>query len=491
MQHISRNLTTQPGNSSRSTRRRGTAYSSLRLSPSQPVQGASQRGVARHSTANLDEAFLFHPSSDVPHPPCISPDPVQEEYAGEAEMNRRQRKRRRLELASGEVAAHQYLPYGHNGQVVPGPLQLDVVDVNTHESNTCKDSRYQAKILRRNWSVYSTQTDHCDVILGHKERVPFNLTKIVIKVPIASTYRQPSARPISLILHRTMLIIYSISEGLLFVAMTASEFSRTVHYRLRSTTLSTLRLSRPNRFQGADPTQGRGTYFQFHDRPPSRRSDNVLIYGTHYNPQNTDPPVVAGLQQLGSHWVRPLTRTNRRSAPEPSSPRRVLSPPIPDSQFQVDVAHDNISSDSEYLSGDDSEESTASGQPTPERRSRARSDTPRPSFSPTPPPAEDSEDENESNVFYQRLRSEPADRASDLIRSTATNQGTTHHLMNVVNSSRRQRLRLNKEGDSVGGTYEWSEKDQIWREPGILRPHARFFFEKGKTKVSVHLDPPV
>ena len=406
---------------------------------------------------NLDETYLLDPLNGIPHPPSLIPDPTMEEYAGEAEMNRQQRKRKRL--ASEDVSAHQFAPYGHKGQVVPGPLKLEVVDVNTHESNTCKDTLYQANILRRNWSVYATQTDHCDVILEHKAQVPFSLTKLVIKVPIATTYRQPSVHPLSPSLNFTkgsMLTAHRIGEGLLFVAMTASDFSRTVHYRLRSTTPS------------ADPTHGRGTYFHFHDRPPSRRADNGIN------------PAANGWQQLGAHWVRPAGRIHHRSSADPYSPQRVLSPPIPDSAFQVRAARDDPSSESEYASGDDSDASTISSHHTPERRSRARSDTPRPTSSPTPP-AEFLDDEQQPDasmvaLVRQRMRG-PID------------QGVTDPGAYVSSNSRRRRL--NKERDSMGSTDAKSEMDKDGQDSGILRPQARFFFGKGKTRVSVKLDPPV
>ena len=148
------------------------------------------------SSRQLIRAFIndsrFYPhdlSNDIPSPPSFNTDFAQEEYADEAEVNRNRKRKR---LGSFDNSGHRYPPYGHKGQVVPGLLQLDVIDVNTHEGNTCKDARYQANILRRSWSIYATQTDHCDVILAHKEKVPFSLTKIVVKVPTTTTYRAPS-----------------------------------------------------------------------------------------------------------------------------------------------------------------------------------------------------------------------------------------------------------------------------------------------------------
>ena len=159
-----------------------------RLGTSSQSLGEFPRGVARSYIGDEGPYSLVFPN-EIPSPPSLNADIAQEEYAGEAEMNR-QRKRKRL--ASWDISAHHYPPYGHKGQVVPGLLKLDVVDVNTHEGNTCKDANYQAHILRRNWSIFATQTDHCDVILAHKGRVPFSVSKVVIKVPTTTTYRAPS-----------------------------------------------------------------------------------------------------------------------------------------------------------------------------------------------------------------------------------------------------------------------------------------------------------
>ena len=122
---------------------------------------------------------------DQPIPRIASPDITAQEYSGEAEMNRRRSKRRKLE-SDGLGGGIQGFSYGHFGQVVPGRLKMEIVscDGGNHieQSGGAKD--YGAEnVLRNDQSVYCTRSDKCNIILRHLGETAFCLTKVVIKAP--------------------------------------------------------------------------------------------------------------------------------------------------------------------------------------------------------------------------------------------------------------------------------------------------------------------
>ena len=255
--------------------------------------------------------------------------------------------------------------------------------------------------------------------------------------------------------------------------MSASEFKRTVHYRLHSP-------------EPEDSPESRSTVTRHHYRPPSRRADN---------PGNTPRSIglIPPTQLPPSQWrsiaelgASPARRARARTFSIPATPPRVLSPPIPDSEYQVRAAGNMPSSESEAdESSDESDASTASERATPERRSRARSDTPRPTLSPSPPAA-DSDDEDEA-AMPQLL---PITGRTRYMRA-ANDPGTTDPGAYVTSNSRRRRLRLHKERELDRSFAQKSEGGEYGQSQDHLLPQGRFTFERGKTRVSVRFEPPV
>ena len=122
---------------------------------------------------------------DQPIPRIASPDIATQEYSGEAEVNRRRSKRRKLE-GDGPGGGMQGFNYGHFGQVVPGRLKMEIVscDGGSHieQYNGTKD--YGAEnVLRNDQSVYCTKSNRCNMILSHIGEITFCLKKLVIKAP--------------------------------------------------------------------------------------------------------------------------------------------------------------------------------------------------------------------------------------------------------------------------------------------------------------------
>ncbi len=122
---------------------------------------------------------------DQPIPRIASPDLATQEYSGEAEVNRRRSKRRKLE-ADEPGGGIQGFSYGHFGQVVPGQLKMEIVscDGGNHieQSGGAKDY-WAENVLRNDQSVYCTKSNKCNMILRHQGETTFCLKKLVIKGP--------------------------------------------------------------------------------------------------------------------------------------------------------------------------------------------------------------------------------------------------------------------------------------------------------------------
>lgn len=122
---------------------------------------------------------------DQPIPRIGSPDVAAQEYSGEAEVNRRRSKRRKLET-DGPGSGIQGFSYGHFGQVVPGQLKMEIVscDGGNHIEQSGGARDYWAEnVLRNDQSVYCTTSNKCNIILRHQGETTFCLKKLVIKAP--------------------------------------------------------------------------------------------------------------------------------------------------------------------------------------------------------------------------------------------------------------------------------------------------------------------
>ena len=107
------------------------------------------------------------------------------EYSGEAEVNRR-RKRRKIDdgRSSGGMKGFRY---GWKGQVVPGPLRMEIheCDGGLHSEAAAQDRQLyrQDNLLKNDKSVYCTDKSKCNIILRHMGETCFTLKKVVVKAP--------------------------------------------------------------------------------------------------------------------------------------------------------------------------------------------------------------------------------------------------------------------------------------------------------------------
>ena len=112
----------------------------------------------------------------------MDPDLREREYSGEAEVNRRRAKRRRVDTEPQLSPGYKGFSYGHRGQVVAGPLKMEIVscDGGVHPTGS---NHYPENILRNDKSVYCTQSNECNIILRHQGETTFSLKRLIIKGP--------------------------------------------------------------------------------------------------------------------------------------------------------------------------------------------------------------------------------------------------------------------------------------------------------------------
>lgn len=147
-----------------------------------PARGATlQQAVERLNEASSSlHSLLGH------HTPRLSsPDINTREYSGEAEVNRRRAKRRKLD---GDPLSSSFkgFSYGYHGQVVPGKLKMEIfscdgglhTDAARHGTEYCYEN-----VLRNDKSVYCTDSNNCNIVMCHQGKTPFCLDKLVIKAP--------------------------------------------------------------------------------------------------------------------------------------------------------------------------------------------------------------------------------------------------------------------------------------------------------------------
>ncbi|KAI9818542.1 MAG: hypothetical protein M1827_000601 [Pycnora praestabilis] len=449
--------TAQPSNTST-----GAPRTRARLPPDRYLQQQRERRETRNSRAlaglqqagaSLTEASAsLNNLFDEPRR-LMSPDIIAQEYSGEAEVNRRRRfKRRKLEAESQDDPC-QGFSYGHYGQVVPGPLTMEIAscDGGHLPGNSSKDEYWAENILRNDKSVYCTKGNSCNLVLKHQGATAFCLKKLVIKAP-------------------QMGFTAPIQEGMVFVSMRADDLiSRTAEYRIQYNPL---------------PSQSSPSSNTTLDRPDG--PDVSRLISSSMNPQSGGP-------ESG--------RRNRYGANVPSWwPHRLHAP----EQALFDLPRVEI----EAHPGVDATEpceyplinldfSTENVVPAP---------TPPPLFSPfvvTQECSDDSADEEEE--------SSPATMA-DLSRrgfiSSAYSDNEDDDDDGGMNPRRNDSMRMRPPGshfrrrpsrrrmpsrieptNPLAGDEVKEENDGEGHD--IMVPHARFFIEREKSMVSIKFDPPV
>ncbi|KAJ5263812.1 hypothetical protein N7478_011417 [Penicillium angulare] len=126
----------------------------------------------------------------------------------------RRLKRRKLDADDNREGSRGF-NYGHQGQVVPGALKMEIASCDGGMYDPDGDCAFPDNVLRNDQSVYSTKADRCNLVLRHKDEAPFCLKKIVIKAPRSGLDLQ-------------------LQEGMVFVSMSSDEaLARTSQYQIQ------------------------------------------------------------------------------------------------------------------------------------------------------------------------------------------------------------------------------------------------------------------
>jgi hypothetical protein len=97
----------------------------------------------------------------------------------EDEEVRRRLKRRKLDHEE-DKPSYPSVGYGHFGQVVAGPLKMEIVSCDGGHFK----SLYRAEnMLRNDKSVYCSESSRCNLMLRHQGETLFSLERIIIKAP--------------------------------------------------------------------------------------------------------------------------------------------------------------------------------------------------------------------------------------------------------------------------------------------------------------------
>ena len=115
-------------------------------------------------------------------PTLSSPTLEAQEYSGEAEHNRRV-KRRKLD-ADKTDAEFRGFKYGKYGQVEPGKLKMEIVSCDGGMYDEHPPGNYAAEnVLKNDGTVYCTKSNRCNLVLRHQGATVFSLKELVIKAP--------------------------------------------------------------------------------------------------------------------------------------------------------------------------------------------------------------------------------------------------------------------------------------------------------------------
>jgi hypothetical protein len=121
---------------------------------------------------------FLHDPADRDSPPARD-----SEYPGEAETNRRV-KRRKLDTDKLDDSFTGF-KYGKYGQVEPGKLKMEIVscDGGIFDEPNIRGDFAAENVLRNDTTVYCTKSNRCNLVLRHQGATVFSLKELIIKAP--------------------------------------------------------------------------------------------------------------------------------------------------------------------------------------------------------------------------------------------------------------------------------------------------------------------
>lgn len=406
---------------------------------------------------------------DRPVPRIGSPDITSQEYSGEAQINRenRWRAKRRKTEADDSSGGLRGTSYGHRGQVVSGPLRMEIVSCDGGQySEPNGGSSWPDNVLLDDSSVYCTKSDRCNIILRHQKGSPFSLRKLVIKAP-KNGFDAP------------------IQEGMIFVSCDDNNLlSRTAQYQIQYSP----RRTRPRRNEFSQIRLQSSHEYYNAVRPPLRSIDRSTYL------QNPFPP----LRQPENSAIAPMTADfSNNSARQEVAPQQIPG-------FLVTTRFDDIDSDSDEVMAPPSAAEISDAEI--DRMLNLR-DHYWPRYHPPwldreaneEEASESSSDEAEevsALEFFSRSGLDIIDISPEE-RRILTSEYMTHLWENRPSNRAAARggRRRAPSRIEVAHTHTDSINDATHNgngsSPEVLAPHARFFIRRHKSCVTVRFDPPV
>lgn len=145
--------------------------------PALPNQRAYARSLRRHQA--LAELRRLSNLSETRPTSSLMPQHLHPGRGGQGRP-----KRRKLDSDDHREGMRGF-NYGQYGQVVPGPLKMEIASCDGGIYDPDGESSFPEYVLRNDQSVYCTKSDRCNLVLRHRGEAPFCLKKIVIKAPRA------------------------------------------------------------------------------------------------------------------------------------------------------------------------------------------------------------------------------------------------------------------------------------------------------------------
>ncbi|PSN70947.1 hypothetical protein BS50DRAFT_608046 [Corynespora cassiicola Philippines] len=419
-----------------------------RATPSERYLRRSQARIREPNTQDMDSTTdILDSLSDIPlpNPFSLAPPVVRRSRSPALDLDslRRQTKRRKLDHDDARRSEHDGFKYGYKGQVVPGRLRMDIVSCDGGEYEKFNPAGlYKVQnVLKNDKSVYCSESSRCNLLLRHIGETPFTLEKVVIRAPDRG-FTAP------------------VQEGLIFVSMSPDDLlSGTAGYQIEYGSPSP-RMSPAPSWPGGEPELS------------FREAVNDPFIWDHSR---------TGRQELEEQIGRlGLRQPGRR--PPLGSPRR--------------------RGDQERVDEDDD----VYGEPCDYPADESYSAPPGVS-APTPPPfsiAFESEEESEGNeelpsaaVMADRLRRESRWRPeSDDDEDDTINRLPPLRRAYALDTYGERRWRSERYLDPIRATRlrnpsRIEPKHVGLDTEGLIAPHARFFIQKHKNKITIKFHPAV
>ncbi|KAJ5953481.1 hypothetical protein N7454_000377 [Penicillium verhagenii] len=346
----------------------------------------------------------------------------------------RRQKRRKLDADDNREDSLGF-NYGHQGQVVPGALKMEIASCDGGLFESEIENLFPANVLQNDESVYSTKSDRCNLILRHRDEAPFCLKKIVIKAP-RTGFDSP------------------VQEGMVFVSMTSDELlARTARYQIQYSEPSQRRSHR--RFVQPSEEYLSGNY---RGRTAPGRLDRTVLIDPDSNQlgsnqsgsANVDPQAEFRITTEYSDTVDDDTSVEREDEDFDTSANTDLE--------RANDPEDVLFSDSYVSSDDDDDEED---HPMSQRRLEIRrlDDTP----------------QSRRDRLLVRSENQRSENQRRLWASRPDQPHRRRHAPSLVDPIRRPPI----SSPVMPGTSE-----------EVLKPYARFFIRRENSVVSIKFDPP-